>query len=105
MSAAAPASVDITRPDRRQAALIEEALGLWNVSAALGYMAYHGIAAATAMRVLMTGHRRHPAAPPEADSQSVLQQFHVELALDNALAASFPASDPVAISITGADRR
>lgn len=95
------AGEDSTRPDTEQADRIDEALTLQRFSGqdvATHYMARHGVASDTALRVLLSRHsRRHPLCPSR--EQVAAAEQHAEQALDEALAEGFPASDPVAISI------
>jgi hypothetical protein len=92
---------DLTRPDQEQADRIDEALMLERFSGhdvAAHYMACHGVASDTSLRVLSSQHsRRQPLC--RSREQAAVAEQHTESALDEALAEGFPASDPVAISI------
>ncbi len=93
---------DATRPDKEQAERIDEALLLQQSSGldvATCYMTHHGVATDTLLRILLSSRSRRLVRDQGRANATELQQVHAELALDEALAEGFPASDPVAISI------
>ncbi len=91
---------DATRPDKEQAERIDEALVLQKSSGldvATYYMAHHGVATDTLLRILLSSRSRRQVQCQHRQRLNAAQ--HAELALDEGLAEGFPASDPVAISI------
>ncbi|MGV7207839.1 hypothetical protein ACLB1G_08285 [Oxalobacteraceae bacterium A2-2] len=94
------AGIEAMRPDLTLLDWADSALELWSAGAALSYMQHQGLATETVMRTLMLSQRLRNAAVPAAGNAPVSDAQHEESALDDALAASFPASDPVAITIT-----
>jgi hypothetical protein len=93
-----PAGTDPMRPEPTLSDWVNSALDLWSAGAALSYIQHPGLATATVMQTLMLSRRPRKAAA--AGNGPLADTRHEESALDDALAASFPASDPVAITIT-----
>lgn len=95
-----PAGTDPMRAEPTLSDWVDSALELWSAGAALSYMQHQGLATATVMQTLMWSRRPRKATAAAAGNGPLADTLHEESALDDALAASFPASDPVAITIT-----
>jgi hypothetical protein len=101
----ASANDSMNRLDTEQADRIEEALSLQGrlgLNAAIQYMEHHAVSTDTLLRVLMLPRqRRQVALADRGKAFARIRRFQQsDAALDEALAASFPASDPVAITIS-----